>query len=142
MEQLGADLAALVTAPFFIYLQGDLGAGKTTFTRGFIHAKGHQGAVKSPTYTLVEPYEFDDARVFHMDLYRLADASELDFIGIRDIEAEDSIAIVEWPDRGRGNLPQADLIISIDIEGDRRRLGMTSVSNKAEQVLMELAKKR
>jgi len=128
MLALGGKLAALTQGRGVIYLHGDLGMGKTTLARGIIRGLGHQGAVKSPTFTLIEPYQWGEIQVFHFDLYRLLDAEELEFLGVRDCFTQSSLCLVEWPERGAGILPAPDLDITITPQVLGRRLQLRPLS--------------
>ncbi len=138
MLALGARLAAALAPGLVVYLMGDLGMGKTTLARGVVQALGHRGAVKSPTYTLVETYEMLEPLVYHFDLYRLGDPEELEFMGIRDYFSERCLALIEWPERGEGFLPPADLIVRIEREGQGRRLLVEANSARGLRCLRSL----
>lgn len=133
-EQLGAIFAAY-NGPLSVHLCGTLGAGKTTLTRGILRAFGHTGAVKSPTYTLVEAYEFGARRVYHFDLYRLGDPEELEYMGIRDYFIEQNLCLLEWPERGEGVLPVPDLVINIAVQGEGRRVELQASHPQLQALL-------
>lgn len=127
-EQFGAKLWAELPSKCVIFLHGDLGAGKTTLVRGVLRAAGYTGAVKSPTYTLVEEYTIGGRKIFHFDLYRVADPEELEWIGIRDYFDQDCVCFIEWPDMGKGFLPEPDRVISLATDGAGRSLELHGVS--------------
>mgnify|MGYP001301193012 CR=1 FL=1 len=120
-ERLGRCLAACRPSRAIVFLKGDLGAGKTTLARALLRGLGVQGPVRSPTYTLVERYPLAAGEAVHMDLYRLADPGELDFLGLDDLHAEAALWLVEWPERGEGALPDCDLIVELGVAGEGRR---------------------
>ncbi|MDO4449504.1 MAG: tRNA (adenosine(37)-N6)-threonylcarbamoyltransferase complex ATPase subunit type 1 TsaE [Moraxella sp.] len=115
-----------------IWLSGDLGAGKTTFTRYFLQSLGHAGAVKSPTYTLVEPYLINGKPIYHCDLYRLNDPEELEFIGFFDyVNEPNSLMIIEWASRATSILPKADVVIEIKkLDDDSREVTIIHKNNQ------------
>lgn len=121
-----------------VYLIGDLGAGKTTLARGVIQAYGHVGPVKSPTYTLVEPYEFELGNVYHFDLYRLADPEEVDFLGVDEYFEEGNVCLFEWPFKGLGRIPAADLLIELSDSGTGRALDCQIQSEKGTKIAKRL----
>ncbi len=138
MVDCGNRLAALLEPGTVVHLEGDLGMGKTTLSRGIVQGFGHRGAVKSPTYTLVEPYELEELNLYHFDLYRLGDPEELEFMGIRDYFTSDAICLVEWPARGLGVLPPADLVINIERKGSGRQLQLDAITARGQAVVQRL----
>ena len=134
-ERLGATLANVLPDGLVVFLQGDLGAGKTSLVRGFLRGLGYKGAVKSPTYTLLEEYSLAGKEIIHFDLYRLSDPEELDLIGIRDYFNGKASCFVEWPQRGMGCLPREDLRIQISLDGNGRVARISSSSDSGMKVL-------
>jgi tRNA threonylcarbamoyladenosine biosynthesis protein TsaE len=134
-EDLGAHLAGALPAGCIVYLCGELGAGKTTLVRGLVRALGHLGPVRSPTYTLLEPYTVAGQQIVHLDLYRLADPEELEFMGLRDFLDGRSTFLVEWPEHGQGFLPAADLIIELRHAATGRVCRLVAASPRGEAVL-------
>lgn len=137
-NQLADALKAVSQKPIVIHLMGDLGAGKTTLSRGIIQGLGFSGNVKSPTYTLVEPYESDLVTVYHFDLYRLADPEELEFMGIRDYFTDTSILLIEWPEKAGDLLTKADVFINLEYEAEQRLIKLNSQTQLGEQILNNL----
>ena len=121
-EFFGAKLWKNLPDKCTVFLQGDLGAGKTTLVRGFMRSGGYKGAVKSPTFTLVEEYLIAGRKIYHFDLYRLNDPQELEWIGIRDYFEQQAICFFEWPERGQGCLPEPDCCIELTVKGIGREL--------------------
>ena len=139
MVAFGKRIAEVTKGAGLIFLEGDLGAGKTTLSRGVIRGLGHAGAVKSPTFTLVEPYEIGNVRAFHFDLYRLVDPEELEYMGIRDYFDEDALCLIEWPDKGTGFLPKPDLTITISPHNSGRQLKLLPQGARGESWCVALA---
>lgn len=140
-QAFGSTLAGLCPLGCTIHLRGELGAGKTTLVRGFLRGRGHEGPVRSPTYTLVEPYELPSGAVYHLDLYRLGDPEELEYLGLRDLLGDTVILLIEWPERGEGWLPEPDLVIDIAHRPDGRDIrvgGATPVGELVCQSLLRL----
>lgn len=137
-EALGARLAKADPRGCMVYLQGPLGAGKTTFVRGFLRGLGHTGIVKSPTYTLVESYHYNDLTVYHLDLYRLIDPEELEFVGVREFLAPDSVCLIEWPECGVNFLPSADIVITLQYLHPGRHITIDTQTPIGSDVLARL----
>ncbi len=139
-EALGRALAATRPALAVVHLQGDLGAGKSTLARAMLRALGVKGAIRSPTYTLVERYPLEQGEAWHLDLYRIGDAGELEFLGLDDAVA--TLWLVEWPERGSGGIPPADLRVELAVEGLGRSAVLTAASEEGHRWLVQLADNR
>lgn len=148
MLQFGQQLATVVKEVLInhpdigvvIYLKGDLGAGKTTLTRSIVRSFGYQGNVKSPTYTLVEEYQLSPFTLYHFDLYRLADPEELEFMGIKDYFRPQTLCLLEWPNKGQGMIPEADLVIELEYAELGRNLKLFSQNDIGEKIKHSLVK--
>jgi len=136
---LGRRLAGVLnTGGLVAFLYGDLGAGKTTFARAFLKALGVGERVKSPTYSLVEGYELGERQAFHLDLYRIADPGELEWLGLDSLAEPGAIVLVEWPERGAGALPPVDLALSFRHEGSGRAVRLEPRSPAGERIVERL----
>ena len=134
---LAAQFARKLQTPIVIYLEGELGAGKTTFARAYIHALGFPGYVKSPSYGLLETYEAGGQKILHLDLYRIEDPEELEYLAIRDLYRADTALLVEWPERGKPHLPAADLLLEFGETDEARFIRCTGFTARG----LDLAEK-
>jgi len=141
--KLAANIAKHTPAGSVLFLEGDLGAGKTTLVRGFLQSLGFEGNVKSPTYTLVEPYLIDNQQIYHFDLYRLGEPDELEYAGGRDYFDGDSICLIEWPEKAEGYLPEADLLCQLSYQTEAGVQGrycvITANTDKGQAILNEIS---
>lgn len=137
-QRLAGNLAHVMAGGAIIYLEGQLGAGKTTFARGFLRGFGYQDKVKSPTYTIVEPYEIGERMVYHFDLYRLQDAEELEQMGIRDYLETEAICLIEWPEKGFPLLPSPDLTCKMLMKDNHRDVTIEAHTPLGESIIKQL----
>ena len=134
LERFAKDFARILSPPLVIWLEGDLGAGKTTFARGLIQALGYSGRVKSPTYGLLEYYQLENQQVLHMDLYRIGDPGELEFLGIGDLLDGRTTLLIEWPEKGEGWLPKPDFVLAFSYAGEGRTLHLAACTPRAQTI--------
>ncbi|MGH8398048.1 MAG: tRNA (adenosine(37)-N6)-threonylcarbamoyltransferase complex ATPase subunit type 1 TsaE [Gammaproteobacteria bacterium] len=132
MDKLGVQLGHVLKSGAVVYLHGELGAGKTTLVRGVLHGLGFTGSVRSPTYTLVEGYEFSGRWLQHLDLYRICAPAELEYLGIRELDDPDLWVFVEWPERGETALPRPDLILILEAQEPGRRIRLEAQSARGQ----------
>lgn len=139
-EQLAfaSQVASVVVKGTVIFLNGDLGTGKTTFVRGFLRGLGYDGVVKSPTYTLVEPYQLTNFAVYHFDLYRLADPEEIEYAGGRDYFDGETICLIEWPEKAQGFLPEPDLVLHLEYAESGRDIEILAGTELGKKVMLAL----
>ncbi len=135
-DQLGRALAQTRPAQAVVHLQGDLGAGKSTLARALLRALGVQGPIRSPTYTLIERYPLAVGEAWHLDLYRIGNAGELDFLGLDEATAD--LWLVEWPERGAGALPPVDLVVALEMDGNGRRVRIQAHSPNGDAWVQQL----
>ncbi len=136
---LGRELSNVLVPGLAIWLQGDLGAGKTTLVRGLLRGLGYEGRVKSPTFTLVELYPLSSFNLYHFDLYRFADPGEWADAGFREYFNDQSICLVEWPEKGGDFLPRPDLEVRLDLAGEGRRVELAGVTEAGRRCMQRLA---
>lgn len=136
---LATRVAGVLDGGLVLYLEGDLGVGKTSFTRGLLRALGVGERVKSPTYSLVESYPLARGRAWHLDLYRIADPGELEWLGLDALAEPDALVLVEWPERGMGALPTADLVLHLAHAGDGRSARFEARNPRGQAVLADLS---
>ena len=141
VAELAARFAACMQVPAVIYLRGDLGAGKTTFARAYIHSLGFTGYVKSPSYGLLETYAVGGQKVLHLDLYRIEDPEELEYLALRDLFDDESVLLVEWPDRGGYYLPKPDLVLDFDENDETRFIRCRAHSDRGRNLSEKVSKK-
>jgi tRNA threonylcarbamoyladenosine biosynthesis protein TsaE len=139
-EQLGQLLAQAIPAQAVMYLHGEIGAGKSTLARALLRELGVTGPIKSPTYTLIERYPLAKGEAAHLDLYRIAAAGELDFLGLDEVAENAVLWLVEWPERGLGALPEADLLLNLEPQGDGRLASLSAKSKIGEFWLSQASK--
>jgi tRNA threonylcarbamoyladenosine biosynthesis protein TsaE len=137
-NQLGDKIAKHPELSLVISLSGELGAGKTTFAAGLLAALGHRGPVRSPTYTLIEPYDLGERRIYHLDLYRLATPGEVEGLAIRDLLEPGSLLLIEWPEKGEGVLPPVDLMLQFEYLDSARRLTVWPQSRNGIELALTL----
>lgn len=135
MEALGVSLGQALQAGVVVYLQGELGAGKTTLVRGVLKGLGYKGPVRSPTYTLVESYELAGRMLYHLDFYRIRGQMELEFLGIRDLDDPQHWMFVEWPERGAGGLPSPDLLLRLEAQERGRTVLVEAKSGRGHSLV-------
>ena len=131
---LAEKFAVSVETPLVLYLRGDLGAGKTTFARAYVHSLGFSGYVKSPSYGLLETYEAGGQKILHLDLYRIEDPEELEYLALRDLFDDDSVLLVEWPDHGKHHLPEPDLVLEFGEKSEVRFVSCQAHSERGQRL--------
>ena len=136
--ELGAKLAATLPSRATVFLHGDLGAGKSTLARAMLRALGVSGAIKSPTYTLIERYPSEQGELAHLDLYRIGDPEELGFLGLDELHASARLWLIEWPERGQGGLPACDLRVELAVESAGTNATLTATSDVGQRWLAKL----
>jgi len=139
VSRLAEVMGKIVRPPLVIYLHGNLGAGKTTFARAYIRSLGYTGRVKSPTYGLLESYQAGGFQVLHLDLYRIEDGAELEYLALRDLFDSNTVLLIEWPDKGAGFLPPADLEMWFDETAGERHVKLCAASVAGAGVVQQLA---